>query len=212
MRTGKTSKKKEPDRARKKISKTLRRLSTVNINYEKAREIITHPDFGKKVEPYLFIMRRLRECDVATDKEFQRKFTGFYRVRRGEAFRKSYFCYMETLKNTNTKNISIMEIQSHLFGRHSSVETSFSSKLLATINPDMPIWDVHVLKNLCLKKSYKTGEAKIKANSATYNDMKQKYDEYLKMEEAKEILALFGDKYREISNVKKIDFILWQMR
>ena len=36
------------------------------------------------------------------------------------------------------------------------IEASFSSKMLATINADMPIWDRYVVQNLCLDLKGKT--------------------------------------------------------
>lgn len=40
------------------------------------------------------------------------------------------------------------------------------------------------------------------------------YEEFLHIQEAKEILSLFNDKYpnANITDVKKIDLILWQIR
>jgi DNA-binding SARP family transcriptional activator len=38
------------------------------------------------LEKYLWIMARVRRCDVSLDREFQRRYNGFYRVRHGAAW------------------------------------------------------------------------------------------------------------------------------
>ena len=35
-----------------------------------------------------------------------------------------------------------------------NIEASFSSKMIATIDPNMPIWDRYVMQNLCLMNSF----------------------------------------------------------
>lgn len=48
---------------------------------------------------YDFLMKRFLKTDVSKDEEFQKKFTGFYHIRRSkELFLKRYYTYMEFLK------------------------------------------------------------------------------------------------------------------
>lgn len=52
-------------------------------------------------------------------------------------------------------------------GFATSIEVSFSSKLLATLNPKYPIWDSQVVKALDIKVSQHTIEAYVQA----YNEL-----------------------------------------
>ena len=47
------------------------------------------------VEKYADIMKAFPSINAATDKVFQRKFNGFYRVRRNEEWQAHYYTIME---------------------------------------------------------------------------------------------------------------------
>ena len=49
-------------------------------------------------------------------------------------------------------------IRGTMYEATGNIEASFSSKMLATINTDMPIWDCYVVQNLCLNMKGKTKE------------------------------------------------------
>ena len=90
-------------------------------------------------EKYDYIMEWFNEVDVSKDEEFQRKFTGFYRIRRSrELFLDKYYSYMESLKGSKPSFGEIIRKINTFIG---SIEPSFSSKLLATLDPNMPVWD-----------------------------------------------------------------------
>ena len=94
----------------------------------------------------------------ATDEKYQKNFNYYYRVRRDAAWLEQFYAYMN--KNKNNKDITFAEILRYLSniehtarktaknptGKIKSVEASFASKMLATINQDHPIWDSQVLK------------------------------------------------------------------
>lgn len=57
---------------------------------------------------YGFIMAKFTKTDVSKDEEFQKRFTGFYRIRRSkELFLEKYYAYMESLKG---KTVSFEDI------------------------------------------------------------------------------------------------------
>ena len=49
---------------------------------------------------YLWIMQRVHRCDVRRDAEFHRTYTYFYKVRRTDTWRRSYFDLLEHAKRT----------------------------------------------------------------------------------------------------------------
>lgn len=95
------------------------------------------------LDKYQFIMERVKKTDLSTDADFQRTFNGFYIVRRNEKWRRIYYEYFEGVKAGTPTFESIL---TYLYECTGNIEPSFSSKMLATIFPDKPIWDRYVLK------------------------------------------------------------------
>lgn len=161
---------------------------------------------------YDFIMKRFLETDVSKDEEFQTRFTGFYRIRRNkELFLKNYYSYMESLKG---KNVSFETIIKKVRTFKGSIEPSFSSKMLATLNPNMPAWDKYVLFNLgiTMPKSY---SVTIDKCIHIYNKIISFYDSLLNSSDAKKMIEMFDKKlpsFVHFTKIKKIDLMLWQKR
>ena len=158
---------------------------------------------------YQWIMRRVSETDVSSDAEFQKFYNGFYRMRqRPTDFYKTYFAFLE--QNKDNSDLTFEEILPHLYEKTGSIHASFSSKLLATVNPDMPIWDKFVLQNLGLRTPYYYEKDRIQKTVQLY----QRICDWYESEQATEKLQVFNELFPnvDISNVKKIDFILWATR
>ena len=158
---------------------------------------------------YNWIMRRVHESDVSTDAEFQKFYNGFYRMRQRPAdFYKAYYAFLE--QNKDNAHLTFEDILAYLYKETGAVHASFSSKLLATVNPDMPIWDKFVLQNLGLRTPYHYEKDRLQKTSQLY----QRICDWYESEQAKEKLQVFNELFPnvDISDVKKIDFILWATR
>lgn len=161
------------------------------------------------IEKYNRIMQRVHETDVLSDAEFQKFFNGFYRIRqRPASFYASYYTYLE--RNKNNENLTFQDVVTYLYQETGSIHASFSSKLLATVNPNMPIWDKFVLQNLGLRAPYSYEKDRLQKTVQLY----QKIYEWYTTEEALQKLAFFNQRFPDtnITDVKKIDFILWATR
>ena len=102
-----------------------------------------------------------------------------------------------------------------LYNETGKVEASFTSKLLHTLNNDMPIWDKFVLLNLNKKIPTCRGEEKLKHSIKIYDEILVWYKEALKSKEIQKKLSEFDKilpEYAWLSPTKKLDFLLWQMR
>ncbi len=86
--------------------------------------------------------------------------------------------------------------------------------MVATINPNFPVWDEHVLNNLGLKKPADGTKNRIEKNIELYNSIVKWYVDFLPTYDAKRMIKLFDARYKtaNITDTKKIDLILWQMR
>ena len=164
------------------------------------------------LDKYQYIIKQVNHTNVATDMNFQRTYNGFYIVRRNEHWRKIYYEYFESIKNSTPTFESIL---TYLYECTGNIEPSFSSKMLATTFPEKPIWDRYVVQNLNMQLTGATKEEKLKNSIVLYTDMEQWYVDFLKSEKGKECIREFDrvlTDYKEISSIKKIDSILWSIR
>lgn len=152
--------------------------------------------------------QNLYDIDVSKDEEYQRNFVYYYKLRRNAAWKDKFFQYLK--KKKNDKGLTFEEVLNHLYKFDNTVEPSFASKLLATINDKMPIWDNNVLDALGLNDN----------RSRTIKNCVEKYEKI--QEEIKRIISDSNEcadylkefnrvfpNYTEISVEKKIDYILW---
>ena len=184
----------------------------MDINFDVNKVFQERLALSMGLDKYQFIMEQAKKADVSTDADFQRTFNGFYRVRRNEAWRKVYYEYFESIKGGMPTFASIL---THLYEYTGKIEPSFSSKMLATIFPDKPIWDPHVVQNLNMALVGATTPERLKNAIALYADMEKWYANFLQTEKAKECIEAFDcvmPDYKHISSIKKIDSILWSIR
>lgn len=169
-----------------------------------------------KVEPglkkYTNILELLHSVDVSESVDFQKAYNGFYRMRqRSEQFYSSYYSYMEKNKKSNP---SFEQTLNYIYNELGRTEASFASKLVATINPNLPVWDSVVLNNLGLKSPTYGGKNRRNKIIDIYRKIIDWYDSFLESEEGKMALELFDTHYPDtpLTPLKKIDLIVWQIR
>ena len=88
--------------------------------------------------------------------------------------------------------------------------------MLHTLNPEKPILDKNVREffapDIDLAVKGRNEEEKIESAVSVYATLEKWYAEYLPTDEAKDVLQYFDElfpTYKNISDVKKIDFFLW---
>lgn len=159
----------------------------------------------------------MKQVDAPTfcDANFRKLYNHFYRLRqKPEKWYNEYYSLMEDCKN-NPK--SFKEVLTELYKRTGEIHASFSSKLVATLNADMPIWDQYVLANLGLKPApyYLKPEERINRSAVLYEKIIEWYKNYLNSAEGQYDISIFDSvfpEYKWISNTKKLDFMLWSKR
>ncbi len=94
------------------------------------------------------------------------------------------------------------------------IEASFSSKLVATINPNKPIWDEFVLKNLGIKKPTTYSKNRIEKTIEIYMGIEGFYANFMKSNECQALLVEFDSHFpnTNLTQTKKVDLLLWQTR
>ena len=165
--------------------------------------------------------------NIATDVDFQKNFTNYYRVRRDADWLQQFYDFFE--RNKNNKMITFEEILRYLSnvehkvkqttkkptGKAKTVEASFASKMLATINPNHPIWDSQVLRALNIEvDGALCYEDKIKECIEIYQRIETEIATFIATDDGQQCIALFDKVFPSckcFSDYKKIDFYLWNM-
>ena len=167
----------------------------------------------KMLDTYYWLQDNLRSRNVSVDAEYQRKFSGYYKMRFvSPQYRNCFFSLFETIKN-DTK-ISFKDIAMQLFQVEGKREFSFISKMLHTIDPKRPIYDSQVDQALHIHRTYQSDIAfKIYQDEKILNQISMTY-------RCLEISAEMADPFiafdqiipnRSMTIEKKIDFLLWAL-
>lgn len=119
------------------------------------------------------------------------------------------------------KNASFEDLLWEMLQVNHSIEVSFVSKLMATVDPNLPIWDQYVIRNLGYEKVWKRStmapkEQRIKIAVEIYEAIKQWYKNYIHTEKGVSCIQAFDralPKYADkLTDVKKLDYLLWSKR
>ncbi|MBI4659735.1 MAG: hypothetical protein HY735_12920 [Verrucomicrobia bacterium] len=158
-------------------------------------------------------MELLPHVDVSRDRNFQRKYNAFYRVRqRSEGWYEQYCAYLESGKASPPSFDSTIHYMFSALGR---CEPSFCSKLVATLNPHQPVWDKFVLRNTNQEPPPYGTKDRVARAKVVYRNIQNWYEQYLPSLEARYVVSVFNREVQDhhrITNLKKIDFVLWQIR
>ncbi len=94
------------------------------------------------------------------------------------------------------------------------MEASFASKLVASIDPDQPVIDSLVLKNLGLRLPPKTSHDRFSRIVDLHRDLAEWYHAQLASLEGVRALERFRKAYPDarITDMKALDLIIWKVR
>ena len=196
-----------------------------NIIDDPKKALILSVEYGCKFPQYLETMK-VREKDVSKDKKYQKNFTSYYSVRRDAEWLEEFYSYMQSQKNAKSLNFetilrylssiqhSVRKTKKNPSGKATTIEASFSSKMLATFDWSYPIWDSQVTRFLGINVTEDPAMDTISKYINSYKKLKERIDELIKSNEGKKCIDLFDEQfpdYKDINSVKKIDFFLWNL-
>lgn len=163
------------------------------------------------LERYIWLQHHVGLCDVRNDGQFQKRFDGFYRVRRGLSWRSNYFSVMESAKE---KGIGFSEALAEINRLTGRIEASFASKLVATLNPSTPVIDRFILDNFELKLPRLGSPDRESKTCDLYRALCHAYEDFLWSKTGALIRELFEHRFPNsgVTDLKKIDLVLWQIR
>jgi hypothetical protein len=188
-------------------------VTIANINFTEDQIVEAIGSAKSDIDQYVELMEMFLQRNVADDRDFQKKFNGYYILRQRSA--KWYQIYYEYMESRKKQNVSFSDTLIYLRERLNRYEPSFSSKLVATHDHNLPIWDKYVLQSLGVNAPSYTSKTKFEKAIAIYKSIVEWYAEFVKSKEGAMIVSIFDNVYgtkKSISNTKKIDFALWKIR
>ena len=169
-----------------------------------------------KLNAYALTQNRLQQVDVSTDELYQKTYNGFYRVRL--PLTDAYSTYYKLIEqNKNNNNQSLAQLLEELLIATRSVDTSFGSKILATVNPNVAPLDSVVLGHLNLRLPARTGQSdieRIQQCMNVHNQLISKLNQLITMPEFQRLKQKFVKRFPNynFTDVKILDLLLWQYR
>jgi len=169
-----------------------------------------------KLDAYAYTQNQLQRVNVSIDQQYQRTYNGFYRVRLpvAEAYH-TYYTLVERNKNNN--NPSLQAILTELLDATGRVETSFGSKLLATVNPNVAPLDKIVLGHLNLHLPSSIGKSnavRIQLCVNVHNALVSQMNILTTLPQFQVLKRAFKARFPgyTFTDVKILDLLLWQYR
>ncbi|KAF2518847.1 hypothetical protein E0W68_06215 [Flavobacterium salilacus subsp. salilacus] len=186
----------------------------IEINSE---DIINNIDI-ESISVYSFIKERFISSNIIDDYIFQFVYKSYYRIENAGLtpdFKKRYFEILKELQNT--KNFEIEKTISDLYRiknrkNQFSVQFSFTTKLLNTINENLPIYDSEVAKVFSFSQPYsRPYNQKIEIYLNQYSQINDAYKRIIEENLLYNVVKKFDSKFtnNNIGAIKKLDFIFW---
>ena len=142
----------------------------------------------KGIAQYATLMSQFPQVDVLTDAVFKRKYNAFYRVRRSSLWCADYYGLMQKLKGTKAVFHEVLDEIHRMTGWY---EPSYTSKLVATIDPSKPIWDVYVLANTAHQAPSYASRDRLSRAKTLYVSIEDWYSAFLQSTEGKLCISEF---------------------
>jgi hypothetical protein len=161
---------------------------------------------------YVWIQEQfIRTLDPQKDSEFRTRFNGFYRVRRNLKWQDAFYGLMGELRGKST---DIKSVLNEIRNRTGRIEASFASKLIATLDPMCPVIDSVVLRNLGLRLPKFGAQNRIELICDVYKSLADILTNYLTSQHGRNLVSEFRTNFKsvEITEMKMLDLVLWQLR
>lgn len=168
---------------------------------------------------YLYLKEQFQNSDVSCNMVFQFFYRSFYRLDNAGLtadFKSDYFRIMERHRNYDT--FDVKEILDRLYQiknlkGQSTIQFSFVTKMMNTINDNAPIYDNEVRKVFGLNRpSYSMSkEKRIDEYLHQLAHISHAYSTILNQFHDNSALKRFDQRFQnvQIGQVKKLDFIMW---
>jgi len=183
---------------------------------EKQDDILSNLDF-ESIAVYSFLKNVYTKGNILNNLVFQFVFRSYYRLDNAGLSDeiKSRFFELLAQKQTNLGLILSKLYEIPTLKGENTIQFSFATKLLHTIDNDKPIFDsgVAILTNIKPKGSDRN--TKIRSCIEIYDSLEKLYEELKEDDKIKKLISKFRSKFKvddeKISDTKVLDFIMWSL-
>ena len=192
-------------------------IKKIDVTEEYFRNIaMGRPNIKKEINSYLLIQDKFNNNCI--DDEFIKTYKWFYKLDNaglGNEIKKKNFELISQRSSNLEQILSEIYDMPTLRGYH-TIQLSFATKIIHTVDNGKPIFDANVSKLLGLNKvisSSSTKEARIKSAKSVYDELIAKTESVIKSPVGNNLIAYFYG--LEIPNIEKIpktkaiDFCFW---
>jgi hypothetical protein len=185
--------------------------------------ILGDTDEDLDIRTYLTLLSIFRNVDVTRDTEFQNKYCRYWRLfgaGLSQDFRSAYFELMEGLKGTALRSIRevtliLYRVPSNSSGRR-TLQFSFASKLLHTLDPHRPIYDsmVATFYQFSIPDPTNNLEDRLQIFLSFYDFLVAEYKKVLTTRLLGQPIAIFRNHFSvsdEYTDEKIIDTLIWRV-
>lgn len=156
--------------------------------------------------------------NVASAK-FNDQYAQYYRINQGIRSREKRDAFFNLLHCCIEKHIDdyafVINKLLSITGRN---EMSFASKIVATVNPHLPVLDAIIMGHSKIHRpQHKNVEDRIDHSIIIHQNIQRQFNDFLATTRGKNLLHTFDDRITQqgllkITAIKKLDFIFWQTR
>jgi hypothetical protein len=182
------------------------------VHLTRAQIDVALPRVATGLAQYQWLQQQFAtNANAHTDSVFRRRFNHFYRVRRNAVWRTSYFSLMGRARQETLQFHAVLDALRTATNR---LEASFASKLIATINPALPVIDKFVLRNVGLRLPAQNIQDRTAAIIRVHSSLQASFHAYLQSEDGQYLVREFNKYYPNagVTEVKMLDLVLWQTR
>jgi hypothetical protein len=113
-------------------------------------------------------------------------------------------------RGKNNPGLTFADVLGHLHEAFYRVDASFSARLLHTLQPDMPTWDLHIGQNTGIRIPAYHSRDQIATAVKRYGELARWFAAYRDSPDGTALLRLFDTRFPAsgISDIKKIDLVL----
>lgn len=184
--------------------------------------IMSNIDKDLDIRTYLNLLSRFRKNDVTRDTEFQNKYCRYWRLfgaGLSQDFRSEYFQLMEGLKGRALPSIrevtlNLFKVPSNSSGRK-TLQFSFASKLLHTLDSHRPIYDSMVARfyGFSSPNPNNSFENRLQAFLSFYDFLVAEYNKVLTNRLLEQPITIFRNHFSvldEYTDEKIVDTLIWR--
>lgn len=162
---------------------------------------------------YRWLQARVRLRRFSKDPVFRSVFSDFYRLNmRPAAVQRAVLA--ELHGSSRRGRVSYASTLSRLYNVCGSVEASFASKIVASLDPDGPVIDRWVLRNTAIELPRSVSPNRLRETALAYERLDRLCGEFLRSPVGRYLVRRFTARHRApgITEMKMLDFVLWQTR